>query len=631
VTARTRLDAARHGGPISAGWVAAARLAGASFAGSRRATSWFAAGARAAGHRVAFDGIGRRAAWLPRAVGSAISAARAARRLAPRPARQPARRRIWPGAVAAILTWIVAGVTLFVCYLHVSRTTAVTSDGASNALQAWDMAHHNPLLRGWQLSDVSFYTTELPQYLAIEKLRGLTPDVVHIASAMTYTLLVLLAALLAKGRSAGREAIARCLIAAGIMAAPQVGNGVYVLMGSPDHIGSAVPVLAVFLLLDRAQRRWYVPIATGLLLAWALVADGVVLITGVLPVVLVSLIRAYQIRFRLRLRWGKTWFELCLAAAALIAIWLSAAALRLISADGGFVIWPLTHALASTSNLPHYLTVTGRGLLLLFGANFFGHAAGFVAALAILHLAGLGLAGWGICAACRRFTAADLAVQVLAIAIVVTLAAYLFGTRADDLLSTRDITAVLPFSAALAGRLLAGRLASARLLPALALAGVGYLISLGRVVSLPPVPAQGAQLASWLAAHHLDYGLAGYWDANVTTLDTGGRVQLRSVLATGNQVTGDYWEVRSQWYDPRHSDATFIVLVPSPPGFTRYPTIASVRRTFGQPGRIYYLGSYTILVWDANLLASLGHGSPPLASPPPVTPPTAPIPAPPGG
>ena len=573
----------------------------------------------AVGQRVSFGGVGRRAARLPRAARSAITA------------RLPALPRLRPGAVAALLTWIVAGLAMFVCYLHVARTAVVTSDGASNALQAWDMLHHNPLLRGWQLSDVSFYTTELPQYMLIEKLRGLTPDVVHIASAMTYTLLMLLAALLAKGRATGRDAIVRCLIAAGIMAAPQIGNGIYVLMGSPDHAGSAVPVLAVFVLLDRAPRRWYVPIAAGLLLAWALVADGIVLFTGVLPVVLVALARAYQITCRDRLRRRKAWFELELAAAALVAIWLAATALRLISAHGGFVVWPVSNALAATSDLPHYLTVTGRGLLLLFGANFFGHSAGFVAALAAAHLVGLGLAAWGCGAAVRRFGRADLAVQLLVAGIAVTLTAYLFGTRADDLLSTRDITAVLPFSAALAGRLLASRLATARLLPALALVAVGYLISLGRVASQPTAPEPGTQLASWLAAHQLDYGLAGYWDANITTLATAGRVRLRSVLATGDQITGDYWEVRSDWYDPTDNDATFIVLMPSPPGFSRYPTIASVRHTFGQPTRIYYLGSYTILVWSRNLLASLGPSIPLSAKTPVLTPPVQPIPAPPGG
>ncbi len=126
-------------------------------------------------------------------------------------------------ALGAACVWSAAGVSLFVCYLHVARSTPVTSDGASNALQAWDMLHGNPLLRHWQLSDVSFYTTELPQYLLIEQLIGLTPQVVHVASAITYTLLVLLAAALAKGRATGREAIVRCLIAAAIMGAPQAG------------------------------------------------------------------------------------------------------------------------------------------------------------------------------------------------------------------------------------------------------------------------------------------------------------------------------------------------------------------------------------------------------------------------
>ena len=65
------------------------------------------------------------------------------------------------------------------------------------------MLHGNPLLRGWVLSDVSFYTTELPQYMLIELVRGVSPDVTHIAGALTYTILVLLAARLAKGSATG--------------------------------------------------------------------------------------------------------------------------------------------------------------------------------------------------------------------------------------------------------------------------------------------------------------------------------------------------------------------------------------------------------------------------------------------
>jgi hypothetical protein len=540
--------------------------------------------------------------------------------------RAAVRRRA--GVIAAGATWSVAAATLFVCYLHVASSTPVTSDGASNALQAWDMLHGNLLLRGWQLSDVSFYTTELPQYMLLERVMGLTPQVVHVASAMTYTLLVLLAAVLAKGRATGRAAMVRCLIAAGIMLAPQVGNGVYVLMGSPDHVGSTVPVLLVFVLIDRGGRRWYVPVLVGVALTLALMADSIVMYTGVLPVIAVSLVRGYQARISSSQRWRTIWLELGLAGAALAAVALAAVALKEIRAAGGFFLWPLPTTLAASSDVPQYLLTTGRGLLLLFGANFFSHNVGFVAGLAAAHLIGLGLALTATAMVIRRFRVADLTSQLLAAGVLTVLAAFALGNRADGLLSARDITAVLPFGAALAGRQLADRLATARLLPAMAVVLAAYLCSLGRIVTLPGAPAQGANLATWLAAHHLDDGLAGYWNANVTTLDTGDRITLRSVLADGHQITGDYWEVQDDWYNPKVSNANFIVLVPSPPGFKRYPTVASVRATFGQPLRLYDVGSYTIIIYDKNLLADLTRGAPPAPKVAPTGPPAVPLPAP---
>jgi hypothetical protein len=44
-------------------------------------------------------------------------------------------------------------------FLRSLAAFAAGSDGASNALEAWDLLHGNWLLRGWTLTDVSFYTT----------------------------------------------------------------------------------------------------------------------------------------------------------------------------------------------------------------------------------------------------------------------------------------------------------------------------------------------------------------------------------------------------------------------------------------------------------------------------------------
>jgi hypothetical protein len=533
------------------------------------------------------------------------------------PVREPAelpgsRRRSWPLLAGASLAWLVAGLALFSCFLHMSRGVPVNADGASNALQAWAMLHGNPLLRGWYLSDVSFYTTELPQYMLIELARGLTPDVVHVAAAMTYTLVVLLAARLAKGSATGTHGVLRAFIAAGIMIAPQQAE-VTVLMLSPDHVGSTVPILAMWLLIDRAGRRWFVPPACCLLLGLALVADEVVLLTGVLPLLLVAVIRAYRQVITQRGPVRSVTFELGLAAAAAAGAEAGWHALALIRSAGGFVVWPPDNQIAGLAALPHNLLQTYQGILLLFGADFMGQPAGLAAAIALIHLAGIGLAAWALAAGLRRYLGADIAVQLMVTATVISLAAFAFGPNAGEMFSSREFAAVLPAGAALAGRLLAGRISRARLVPALLAVLAVYIAGAVQVIAAPPAPAANQGLAGWLAAHRLYSGLAGYWLANSVTLDSGGTVTVRALDGGYSGVWPRAWESQLSWYSPAAHTATFVVLPATGPAAQAEtfpnpyaPTASGVIRTFGQPAEVYFLTGYTVLVWNKNLLAELG-------------------------
>ena len=179
---------------------------------------------------------------------------------------------------------------LYFCYWRQSLAVPLSSDGSSNILQAWDMLHGNLLLTEWWVSDVSFYTTELPQYALIEWLTGLGPWVVHAAAAMTYTLLVLLA-LTGIGTSSSRRGVrprppsggrwACALLAAGLMVSPQL-NATSVVLLSPDHTGTAVPLLVIWLLIDRAKPRWYVPVLVCLMFTLTMVGDSIILLTGLI-------------------------------------------------------------------------------------------------------------------------------------------------------------------------------------------------------------------------------------------------------------------------------------------------------------------------------------------------------------
>lgn len=134
-----------------------------------------------------------------------------------------------------------------------------------------------------------------------------------------------------------------------------------------------------------------------------------------------------------------------------------------------------------------HLKLIPQGVALLFGANATSHTA-LTRGLALLHLAGLGVAIWGVGAALLRFRRFSLVDQLLVSAVLINLLAYIFLTPGGLLYSTREYSALLPLSAALAGRMAGRRLLSPRLAPVMAAVLAGYALSLATVMSAPSAP-----------------------------------------------------------------------------------------------------------------------------------------------
>jgi hypothetical protein len=536
-----------------------------------------------------------------------------------------------PGPSPAVLRRLLASaavvlavVLLFIAYLQVSRTYAENSDESNDLLMAWDMLHGNVLLHGWSVSDVSFYTTELPQYALLERLIGLHTDTAHVAAAMTYTLVVVLAVLLARGTVSGRGAWPRMLLTAGIMFAPQLGVAVFVVLLSLGHIGTAVPVLLTWLVLDRLEGvqgvqgvqeveglkpRWPVPVVVGLLLTWVLIADPLVLVVGVVPLVAVCAIRA--------VRGGVRWYEVSLAAAAILAEGLAWLVSRLIGASGGFILHPVGYGLTPLHTWPKHAYVTAEGLLALFGAK--PHGPAIELAFALVHLAGVALVVWAMWRVARHFADwPDRISQILLVAMVINVALYVPSALADATdLNAREFAVVLPFGAVLAGRTLAAglraRARDGRGWPgwqkwlASALVAV-YAASLGYAAAQPPVPAANSELVAFLAAHHLTSGIGGYWESSVVTVGSGGTVTIRAVES--GTLQPDEWESKASWYDLGAHRATFLVTDSQPGFFHHWQPDAAALAPLGRPARTYRTGPYTVYVWDKNLLVLLTRPAP---------------------
>ena len=522
---------------------------------------------------------------------------------------QAARPRLaWAGAVVG------AALVLFWCYPRLSQSNAVNSDGAGVVLQGWDMVHGNVLMSGWLLADVTFATFEAPIDGLVAAVHGLNPDAVHITAAIVYTLLVLTAALLAKGTARGAEGVVRAVLAAGILLAPGLIPGVHILLLSPDHTGIAVPIMLALLLVDRARPRWFVPVAMGVLLVWAQVDDPLATYAGAAPIAVVCGVRAALPLVRGR-RLG--WYDAGLAAASVVSVELARLAVSAIEAAGGYQMRPIKGGMGTLFPFTSWgkqLSATGQNLLILFGANVSGQH-GIDLAVAYLHMVGVALALTGLLAGLACLVRdADRVTQILAVATLAILLAGAVATPMVRIASAHEIATVLPFSAVLAGRTVGSWLARVRwrgprlALPLLLTAALaGYVAALGYGVAQPALPAETQDLADWLVAHHLTGGLAKYWAANSTTLSTGGRVHVYPVTDLAqNPYT---WVAKSAWYDPATSRADFVIAVPGSGNAYAFPE-SGVRRVFGKPAHEYRVNQYIIMVWDKNLLLTVHSPGP---------------------
>jgi hypothetical protein len=542
----------------------------------------------------------------------------------------------------AVVAYLLAGAVLCAVYARLSQTYPLNSDSANILLMGSDLLHGNLLLHGWYSSDVSFYPTEIPQYALLESFLGMRAETAHIAAGMTYTLALLFAVMLARSRSSGRQRLIRTLIAAGIMVAPQLGLGVLTMDLSVGHIGTAVPLLLIWLLLDGASpggrppgtprsrgdypsprpplapraHLGYLCALVAILLAWVLVADPIVYIVGVGPLGIVAALRVIRGWVKADESWPQ-WYDLSLGATSVAATGLAWFATSMLSGVGGSTMAGLPFHLTPWSDL-HHNWQAGWKVLTVFGADYTG-LHGIQLVLAFLHLVSVALVACALARVAWRFFRVSLVDQILAVAIVLNVLLFVF-TNASHL-AAHEVAIIVPFGAALAARVLARAPGAARassrahpasraLRPAGAAVGIlvlaGYAVGLGYEIKQPAVPAANTSLATWLLDHHLSYGLSGYWTSSSVTVDSRYGVQVRALQPSMQ----DYlWMSSVSWYDPQTHYANFMVLDRTP-GYSRWePPQWLIKEYFGTPARTYHTGPYTVLVWPKNLLLSIPGNS----------------------
>jgi hypothetical protein len=518
--------------------------------------------------------------------GAELVARLTSRQPAENPGAPPAARR-WQAAAA----WAACGLVLFVFFLRISFGERVNSDGANSALQAWDLVHGHLLLHGWIFGDATFYAFELPLNGIVELVFGLGTTAAHVSSALTYLIVTVCALALAVASSRGPARVVRGAVVVAVLAVPLLAvPTTWVLLEEPDHIGTSMFLLVTVLLIDRVPDRRFTAPLVALILCAGQLSDSTVRYVAVPAVVAVCGYRALAGR---RLRCGDT----ALVVAALVSVPLESALQAAMTHFGGFVMVPPKAQLSSPRLWPRHASVTWLDVRILFGSvggpgsklGGVGAALGLICLLAAI----VGLAR--VVGIWRRASRAE---QLLVVAIVVNVGTYLVSVMPTPG-RYREVAAVLPCGAVLAARALPTRITGMpRAAAAVAATGLIALLPLAAAATRPPVRPATAPLVAFLEAHGLTYGIAGYWDASIVTMQSDNLVQIRAVNIW-SKIEVAAWETSALWYDPSRYDATFVVA--DAPGQGRYP-VAHFEHFLGKPAATYPVAGWVVLVYRTNLL-----------------------------
>lgn len=515
------------------------------------------------------------------------------RRATPEDPQTAVLRRRW----LAVAVWAGGVVALFAFLYRIELAWPISSDGANIAFQSWDMLHGHLLLQGWIVSDAAFSTFEVPLGAVTEALFGLTPVAVHLVPVLAYLIVAVLAVCLAVSDSRGAARAVRAGVVVAVLAAVLTRSGVTIPLEQPDHTGTSAFFLLSFLLIDRVPSRRFTAPLVCVILVLGQIGDATVRYAALPAIILVCLYRMLAAR---KIRTADAAIAVAAAASYPLATLIRKLMLRL----GGYVMLPPRNHLSPAHEWPGHLSVAFQNIRYMFGAvSDPGARLGVVGT--VFGFACLIAAAFGFARVIWSWRRASRAEQLLCVTVVFTVAVYVVSTI-PNLGNARDIIAVLPLGAVLAARgCVPAEIASPRRAGlAVAAAAVAALLPLSAAATRPYPVTQGGSLATWLQAHHLKYGLAGYWDASDTTFVSDNRAQVRAVVYADGKFSAYWWETKPSWYNAAEHDATFAV-ADIPPSTDVNSTVADWERAFGRPAMTYRVGHQVILLYRKNLLTQV--------------------------
>ena len=499
--------------------------------------------------------------------------------------------------LTSALIILIHSVYLYLTFLRVP----LNSDHANQVLQAADILSGNFFLKGWNLTGVSFYLSEIPFYILGSAIAGIDTYAYHIAAAVMIICLSFLGYMLAF-KNHRTASIQKLLLYLAITGFPTL-NWLGYLRG---HCAIFIYFCLLLLILDRILKDenphpalW---ISFGLLTACGCMSDMQLLIIGILPIILFCGINLLQNQPKF-----STKRCIWLAGIAVCGTGLGMLLDSLLMKLGGINKNSFldTRKFLDIDSLREKFLLLGKGILNVFRAD-------------------LPDGQWSI----HNILTVGIATLVLMLMlyfIILILLRYLKQGEGDpvSIVCTLSVTVMciicfftdiytsedsaryisyLPFAAAiLICRSLEPKLTEFRPLPCL----ISFLAA-GACLFIWPtferIQTPQDRLAGILAKNGLTDGYADFWNASHTTVASGNTVRVRAIrgqvpeLGKPDYMEMQNWFCKTEWY--LSIPHNFIVFDGS--GYLHVSEDV-VTMLLGEPEQILESDGYRIYIYDRDL------------------------------
>jgi len=499
---------------------------------------------------------------------------------------------------------IIAIMLYFLLCMNIFQSVVIDSDYSNLVLESADIIRGNIFLRNWNLTGISFLTTDLIFFVIGTLFHGISINAYYLAITLMFVVVSLIS-LMMMGEITKKNIFVVIILWLSIGAIP---------MGVIGHLRAHMAVWAYIFIVyyiadviiqDNAKHKILCYSIFALCIALGVVGDAIMILAGVIPLIFVFTIQLLLNRTKLSLK--NPVVLLCLFS--ILGLILGMALDKLYFVIGGA---NKNSFLESITFVPLERVVRNfwlliEGLLELMDARFIGKSittlrTPWYLLRASIVISSLIIIVYNVVMFFKR-KSKDLVSILLSFGFIFITCFYIFTSASVDIGATRYFSyAPLLFGILLIRWLLASKFLDKYLFESkikvrqlIAIIGILIIIFAVRDVTHMTKASSGREeLVSFLESKNLSVGYTDFWNASVSTVTSKGKIGIRAIMGINNSIHPHYWFCKNSWYN---EPANFVVIGN---GYCHI-TEQSIKSAFGLPNERHEVKEYVVYVYNYDL------------------------------